>query len=143
LINGYRISSIKDEIDFSVVYKFISTSNWANGISASTLKKAIQNSLCFNVFTSSNEQVGFARVVTDFATYAYLCDVFIIEAHRRKGLSKWLVKEIVAHPELQDLRRFTLVTKDAHNLYAQFGFKSISSPERFMEVWQPDIYQNA
>lgn len=143
MIEGYKISSIKEEMDFSVIHNFISSSNWAYGIPVSTLQKAIQNSLCFGVFTSLNEQVGFARVVTDFSTYAYLCDVFILEMHRGKGLSKWLVKEVVEHAELQGLRRFTLVTKDAHNLYAKFGFKNISSPERFMEIWLPEVYKNA
>ncbi len=143
LIEGYRISSKQKEMDFSVIYEFISSSYWAKGIPVNTLKKAIENSFCFAIFNSLNEQVGFARVVTDFATYAYLSDVFVLESHRGKGLSKWLVQEIIDHPELQGLRRFTLVTKDAHKLYSQFGFKSLSSPELFMEIWNPEVYKNA
>jgi GNAT superfamily N-acetyltransferase len=143
LIEGYRISSIQEEMDFSVIYSFISSSYWAKDIPEITLKKAIKNSFCFAVFNSLNEQIGFARVVTDFATYAYLSDVFILQPHRGKGLSKWLIKEIIEHPELQGLRRFTLVTRDAHNLYSQFGFKSLASPELFMENWNPEVYKNA
>ncbi len=143
MIEGYRISSVKAEMNIKVIYEFISTSYWANGIPEKTLHKAIQNSLCFAVFTSLNEQVGFARVVTDYATYAYLADVFILPPHRGKGLSKWLVSEIIAHPELQGLRRFSLVTNDAHNLYSQFGFKHLVNPERFMEIWSPEVYKKA
>jgi N-acetylglutamate synthase-like GNAT family acetyltransferase len=142
LIDNYRISSDKNEMDFEVIYAFISSTYWASGIPAEVLKKAIENAFCFGVFTSKNEQVGFARVITDCATYAYLSDVFILPAHRGKGLSKWLVQEIVTHPELQGLRRFALVTQDAHKLYAPFGFKSPAMPEHCMEIWQPDVYKN-
>jgi GNAT superfamily N-acetyltransferase len=141
LIQGYKISCNKEDMNFSVIYSFISASYWAQGIPAETLKKAMQNSLCFGVFTIAGEQVGFARVVTDCATYAYLADVFILENHRGKGLSKWLMKVIVAHPELQNLRRITLVTKDAHSLYEQFGFTALANPDRFMEKWAPNVYQ--
>ncbi|MDF3014218.1 MAG: GCN5-related N-acetyltransferase [Cellvibrio sp.] len=140
-VAGYRISSKKTDLDFNVIHTFISNTYWAKGMPAEILKKAIDNSICFGVFTDQNEQVGFARVITDTATFAYLSDVFILDAHRDKGLSKWLMEEIVAHSELQNLRRFVLVTKDAHGLYEQFGFDAISYPDNFMEKWIPDFYQ--
>jgi N-acetylglutamate synthase-like GNAT family acetyltransferase len=141
VVAGYKISTNKSDLDFNIIHSFISNTYWAKGIPAETLKKAIDNSICFGVFTEQNEQIGFARVVTDTATFAYLADVFILEAHRGKGLSKWLVQEIVAHPDLQNLRRFTLATRDAHGLYEQFGFSALSYPDTFMEKWVPDIYQ--
>jgi len=140
-VAGYHISSKKSDLDFNVIYSFIANTYWAKGIPAETLKRAIDNSICFGVFTEQNEQVGFARIVTDTATFAYLADVFILDAHRGKGLSKWLMQEIVAHPDLQNLRRFTLATRDAHGLYEQFGFSALSHPDTFMEKWVPDIYQ--
>lgn len=140
-MQGYRISTDKREFDFDVIYQFISNSYWATGMPKAVLKKAIQNSLCFGVFTEEGDQAGFGRVITDSATFAYLSDVFILEAHRGKGLSKWLVSEIIKQPELQGLRRFVLVTQDAHSLYEQFGFRSLAKPERYMEVWDPNVYQ--
>ncbi|SHO54601.1 acetyltransferase [Vibrio quintilis] len=104
------------------------------------MQKAIANSLCFGVYKDSGEQVGFARMITDKATFAYLSDVFISETHRGAGLSKWLIHEIVSHPELQGLRRIVLATSDAHGLYEQYGFKPIANPEIFMQIWQPDVY---
>lgn len=140
-IAGYRISTNKSDLDFNVIHSFISNTYWAKGIPAETMQKAIDHAMCFGVFTDQNEQVGFARVITDTATFAYLSDVFILDAHRGKGLSKWLVEEIVAHPDLQNLRRFVLVTKDAHGLYEQFGFDAISHSDDYMEKWVPNIYQ--
>lgn len=140
-IAGYKISTNKSDLDFNVIHSFISNTYWAKGIPAETMQKAIDNAMCFGVFTEQNEQVGFARVITDTATFAYLSDVFILDAHRGKGLSKWLMEEIVAQPDLQNLRRFVLVTKDAHGLYEQFGFDAISHPDDYMEKWVPNIYQ--
>lgn len=140
-VAGYHISSKKSDLDFNVIHSFISNTYWAKGIPAETLKRAIDNSICFGVFTEQNEQVGFARVVTDMATFAYLADVFILDAHRGKGLSKWLMQEIVAYPDLQNLRRFALATRDAHGLYEQFGFSALSDPDTFMEKWVSDVYQ--
>jgi GNAT superfamily N-acetyltransferase len=105
------------------------------------VEKAIANSICFAVFHGA-DQVGFARVVTDRATFAYLADVFVLKPHRGKGLSKWLVHEVMCHPDLQGLRRFSLVTSDAHALYAQFGFAPIGDASRFMEVLRPDVYRS-
>nr|WP_249319164.1 GNAT family N-acetyltransferase [Pseudoalteromonas sp. BDTF-M6] len=127
-------------MDFEVIYQFISQSYWAMGIPRATLRKAIDNSFCFGVFENGGIQVGFARLITDRATFAYLADVFVVEAHRGKGLSKWLVESIVSHPDLQGLRRMVLATRDAHSLYAQYGFKGIENPEILMQIWQPNIY---
>jgi GNAT superfamily N-acetyltransferase len=96
--------------------------------------------LCFGLF-HGKDQVGLARIVTDSATYAYLCDVYVLEDHRGKGLGKWLMERVMAHPALQGLRRFTLATRDAHGLYRQFGFRELSKPESIMEILRPDIYR--
>ena len=104
------------------------------------VERAIRESLCFGVYRGA-EQVGFARVVTDKATFAYLGDVFILDAHRGQGLSKRLMATIAAHPDLQGLRRFMLATKDAHGLYEQFGFRALGSPSTYMEILRPDVYQ--
>jgi len=143
VIEGYKISSNKADMDFSTIHSFLYSSYWAKGIPKETLQAAIENSLCFGVFTNSGNQVGFARVVTDFATFGYLADVFILESYRGKGLSKWLMEVIFAHPKLQNFRRFTLATRDAHGLYRKFGFKELAYPETFMENWAPNVYQNA
>ncbi|WP_207714410.1 GNAT family N-acetyltransferase [Scytonema sp. UIC 10036] len=103
------------------------------------LQRAIQNSFVFGVY-KGEQQVGFARVVTDYSTFAYLADLFILEPFRGNGLGKWLLETIVSHPELQGLRRWLLATKDAHELYRQFGFTELNNPNRFMEQWYPDVY---
>ncbi len=140
MVQGYRISTDKKYLDFEVIYDFISGSYWASGIPKHTLEKAISNSFCFGVYDSHDSQVGFARLITDKATFAYLADVFILENHRGKGLSKWLVESIVSHPDLQGLRRVVLATRDAHGLYAQYGFQPIENPEMLMQIWHPDVY---
>jgi GNAT superfamily N-acetyltransferase len=141
LITGYRISSETDDMNISVIHGFISKSYWAKNIPLSTMETAINNSLCFGVFTDDGEQVAFARMITDSATFAYLADVFVLEEHRGKGISKWLMKNIMAHPKLQGIRRMTLATSDAHGLYKEFGFKALHSPGSFMELHQPDVYK--
>lgn len=142
-MKGYYISSDKKELNFDIIYDFLSTSYWAENIPESVLRKAIENAFCFGVYLDSGEQVGFARVITDQATFAYLADVFILEAHRGKGLSKWLMATILEAPDLQGLRRILLTTKDAHGLYAQHGFVQVEHPERLMHIWYPDIYSRA
>jgi GNAT superfamily N-acetyltransferase len=141
LISGYKISSETDDMDVSVIHGYISRSYWAKNIPLNTMEKAIKNSLCFGVFTDSGNQVAFARMVTDSATFAYLADVFVLEEHRGKGISKWIMKNIIEHPNLQGIRRMTLATSDAHGLYKGFGFKALNSPESFMELHQPDVYK--
>ena len=145
----YRISTDPSDFNIDTIHSFLSASYWAKDMPKATLEKAIEHSLCFGVLVDEKsegegiQQVGFARLITDRATFAYLADVFILEAHRGKGLSKLLIKTIVEHPELQGLRRMVLATKDAHGLYQQFGFKAIAQPEIFMEVWDPQVYSNA
>lgn len=134
--NDIQISSDKSLLDTEVIYNFLSGSYWANGRSLQVIKKSIQNSLCFGVYLNK-KQVGFARVVTDYATFAYIADVFILEDHQGHGYSKKLMKSIIGYPELQNIRRWMLATKDAHNLYTKFGFQLLKNPERFMEIVNP------
>ena len=139
--DDYQISTDRSRLDVELIHDFLcNTSYWATGRSREVVERSIQNSLCFGIYTNS-DQVGFARVVTDKATFAYLADVFILEPHRRKGLSKRLVEFIVAYPDLQGLRRFMLATNDAHGLYKQFGFTELPNPARFMELHRPDVYK--
>ncbi|WP_160060700.1 GNAT family N-acetyltransferase [Psychromonas sp. L1A2] len=140
MVSGYSISSNPKEMDLSVIHGYLSSSYWAKGIPLQVMEKAVNNSLCFGVFTNTGEQVAFARMITDYATSAYLADVFVLEKHRGKGISKWLVKTIIEYPDLQGLRRMLLATSDAHGLYQQFGFTPLNSPELFMELHQPDVY---
>ena len=140
---GYEISTDHDRLDVDVVFRFLSEeSYWSPGIPRAVVERSIDNSLCFGVY-HGEAQVGFARIVTDKATFALVADVFIVEAHRGKGLSKWLLHEVMGHPDLQGLRRLLLLTSDAHSLYAQFGFTEIGNSWRFMEVVHPDVYGRA
>ena len=140
-VSGYEISTDKERLDIDTVFHFLADqSYWAPGIPRDVVARSIENSLCFGVYHDTT-QVGFARIVTDKATFALLADVFIVEAHRGKGLSKWLMREVIAHPDLQGLRRLLLLTSDAHSLYAQFGFSAIDNAWRFMEVLHPDVYK--
>lgn len=139
LPEGYSILTDRRKMDIDVIHGFLSTSYWARDIPVEIVKKSIDNSLCFGVFYK-DKQVGFARVISDYATFAYLGDVFILEEYRGKGLSKMLMEEVFTHPQLQDLRRFCLGTRDAHKLYEQFGFYVIKKPEFWMEIKQENIY---
>ncbi len=141
MVSGYKVSSNIKDMNLPAIHSYISGSYWAKGIPITIMEKAINNSLCFGVFTESGQQVAFARMVTDCATFAYLADVFVLNEHKGKGISKWLMKFILNDPNLQGIRRMTLATSDAHGLYEQFGFKSLSSPESFMELHQPDVYK--
>jgi len=129
----YEISTDPARIDFDVVHGYLANeSYWARGIPADLMRRAIAESLNFGVY-HGDRQVGFARVVTDRATFAWLCDVFVVPEYRGRGLSKWLMETIAAHPELQPCRRWMLATRDAHTLYARVGFTPLSTPERWME----------
>ena len=139
--NEFNISTDKNKINLDYVYQFLTQSYWSPGTSMQIVKKAMEGSLCFGVY-DNNKQVGYARVITDTATFAYLADVFIDEEFRGKGLGKWLVGAILAHPGLQGLRRTLLATRDAHSLYAQFGFTPFTNPERWMQIHIPDAYKN-
>jgi len=122
-----------------VIHGFLTASYWSPGISRALVERAVRNSVCFGVY-EEGRQVGFARVITDQATFAYLADVFILEAHRGRGLAKALMSAIVADPRLQGLRRWVLATRDAHGLYERYGFTPLAKPQRFMELHQPDVY---
>jgi GNAT superfamily N-acetyltransferase len=141
-IDGYEITTDASRFDLGAIHRYLSgESYWAKGIPRETVERSIRNSLCFAILEcGSQAQVGFARVTTDRATFAYLADVFVLPAHRGRGLSKWLMRVILAHPELQGLRRWMLATLDAHGLYAGFGFTALSQPERFMLRYFPDVY---
>ena len=133
--NNFIISTDKNKINIEYVHHFLSHSYWSPGVPMETVTKAMNGSLCFGVY-DNDKQIGYARMVTDTAIFAYLADVFIDENYRGKGLGKWLVKTILAHPELQGLRRIMLATRDAHALYEQVGFIAINNPERYM-VYDP------
>jgi GNAT superfamily N-acetyltransferase len=136
----FTISTERSRLQTNVIDKFLSEeSYWARERTAEQTRKAIESSLCFGVYAGEN-LIGFARVVTDYATFAYLGDVFILEEFRGQGLSKWLMETIVAHPELQNFRRWILATKDAHALYEKFGFAELRFPERWMEKSAPNAY---
>jgi GNAT superfamily N-acetyltransferase len=136
----YTISTDSARFDVEVIYRFLTNCYWARGIARNIVERSIENALCFGVF-DGHKQVGFARVITDGATYAYIGDVFVLESHRGRGLSKQLMKAIMEHPDLQGLRRWSLVTNDAHGLYQQFGFKPLANPERYMELLNPNVYK--
>ena len=132
--DGYTLSTDKSRLDVDAVHQYLSIdSYWARHIPRALVERAIDHSVCFGLYHGS-AQVGFARVVTDQATFGYLADVYILTAHRGRGLSKWMMEEIMAHPDLQGLRRFMLATRDAHRLYAQFGFAPIANPEPLMQI---------
>ena len=135
----YSLTADRGRIDIDAVHAFLTQSFWARGISRALVAKSVQHSLCFGVFDKES-QVAFARVVTDYSTYAYLCDVYVLEAYRGRGLGKRMMAFLMKHPELQGLRRFQLVTRDAHTLYTRFGFKSPEHPERQMEIFVPGLY---
>lgn len=136
----YLISTDPKKLQPERVHAFLTTAYWSTGIPLAVVKKALSNSLCFGLY-HKGEQVGLSRVVTDYSTFAYLCDVYVLEAHRGKGLGQWLVECVMTHPELQDLRRFLLATRDAHGIYANFGFTGLKSVERMMERHDPEVYQ--
>jgi GNAT superfamily N-acetyltransferase len=136
----FVVTDRREDLDIGTIHNFLCESYWAKGIPRSIFEKAANNSLCFGLYHNSI-QIGFGRAVSDLATFAYLADVFVVPAYRGHGLGKWLVSCILAHPELQGLRRCMLATLDAHGLYAQNGFVALQKPERFMEITDPDIYQ--
>jgi GNAT superfamily N-acetyltransferase len=131
---GYTITDDRNRVDLAVVHGYLSRSSyWAIGRPLETVRRSVENSLCFSVFSPAGEQVGFARLVTDHATFAWLCDVFILEEHRGRGLSKRLMEAIVSHPDLATIKRIALRTRDAHGLYRPYGFTEITQIETWME----------
>ena len=139
----YEISSDPQRLDIPTIHQFLRTSYWAADIPLDVVERAIRHSLCFGAFVGGNQQVGFARAVTDRATFAYVADVFVLPSHRGRGVAKLLLAAILAHPELGRLRRFLLATKDAHGLYEQVGFRTLPNPEQFMTIHHPDVYRSA
>ncbi|QEI09273.1 GNAT family N-acetyltransferase [Pigmentiphaga aceris] len=141
LPDGYEISTDPQRLNMDVIHKFLSEdSYWMTGVPRDIVERSVQNSLCFGVYHGT-EQVGLARLVTDYSTFALLADVFILAPHRGKGLSKALMASVMEHKDLRHIRRLLLLTLDAHGLYSQFGFKPLASPPRFMEILKADIYQ--
>ncbi|MEO7971838.1 MAG: GNAT family N-acetyltransferase [bacterium] len=138
----YQIKTDRSRLDVAFIHHFLSTQTyWAVGRSVEVVRRSIDNSFCFGIYKGA-EQVGFARVVTDFATFAWLADVFVIPDHRGRGLAKWLMEVILAHSELQGFRRWVLATKDAHGLYERFGFIPLHRPERWMERPDPNMRES-
>jgi GNAT superfamily N-acetyltransferase len=143
ITDDYVISTEKSRIDMPFIHHFLSTqAYWCLNIPMDTVRRSVENSLCFGVYLGE-QQVGFARIISDYATIAYLGDVFVVPEHRGKGLSKRLIAEIMSHPDLQGLRRWILLTGDAHGLYHQFGWKPVSNPDLYMEIATPNIYAPA
>ena len=143
----FTITTDKEKFDIDIIYSFLTQSYWAEGISKEIVQRSIDAALCFAVFDNDNadlpagRQVGFARMITDKATFAYLADVFIIEKYRGLGLSKWLMEVIMSHPDLQGLRRMMLATRDAHGLYKKFGFTPLNNTDRWMQIHNTDVYK--
>jgi ribosomal protein S18 acetylase RimI-like enzyme len=138
--DGCTVSTDPERLDFAAIHAFLATSYWAEGIPRKLLEKALRHSLCFGLYEGTR-QIGLARVITDGATYAYLCDVYVLPEARGRGLGTWLMECVIAHPDLQGLRRFSLVTRDAHELYRPFGFTEIERPGAHMEISRPGLYK--
>ena len=137
--DDFSINTDKSKLDMTYIHGFLSKSYWAENIPLEVVQRSIDGALCFGIY--HDKQIGFARVITDEATFAYLADVFIDEDYRGKGLSKWLMETILSYPSLQGLRRFMLATRDAHGLYRQFGFTELTFVDRWMQIHWPDVYK--
>lgn len=138
----YLVSTDRSLLDVQLIHKFLAEqSYWAKGIPRAVVEKSIDNSLCFGIFRA-DEQVGFARVISDLATTAYVGDVFVLPQFRGRGISKWLMECMTSHPDLKHLRRWVLLTEDAHSLYAKFGFRPLAHPEMYMERHDPHVYED-
>jgi GNAT superfamily N-acetyltransferase len=133
------VTTDRSRLDLDVIHGFLTTAYWSKGVPRETVARSMEHSLCFGAF-DGDRQVGFARVISDLTTFAYICDVFALESHRKRGVGKSLMAAIMAHPELQGLRLWTLFTRDAHGLYRQFGFGPPAHPERLMQVLATDPY---
>src|SRR5947199_8627279 len=138
--DGFTVSTAPARLDLDAVHAFLTTAYWCEGIPRETLARALSHSLCFGLYAGPR-QIGLARVISDFTTFAYLCDVYVLPELRGKGLGRWLMECVLAHPDLQGLRRFTLVTRDAHELYRPFGFTEVKSLERHREIVRPGLYK--
>lgn len=139
--DGYTISTDAERFDVDAIHAYLARSTWAAGIERPLVERSLRHSLGFGLFDESGAQVGFARVTTDYATFAYLADVYVLEDHRGRGLGLWLSEVVLSHPELQGLRRWLLATSTARDLYLRVGWTMPARPEIFMEISVPDIYQ--
>ena len=140
--DGFTITTDAKAFDLDAIFEFLNRdAYWSQGIPRPILEKAIERSLCFGLL-EDKRQIGFARMVTDFATFGWLCDVYVIETHRGRGLGDWLIASVLEHPDLQGLRRIVLATRDAHALYRRNGFDALPMPERWMAIARPDVYAN-
>lgn len=138
---AHTVTTDPARLDLDAVHAFLVSAYWCAGIPREVLRRAVANSLCFSLLEDGRRQVGLARVATDAATFAYLMDVYVLAERRGRGLGRWLIECVMAHPSLAGLRRFSLVTADAHGLYRPFGFTPLAHPERHMELVRPDIYR--
>lgn len=138
----FYITCDRTAVDVDAVHAYLASSYWADGISRDLVARSIEGSLPFSLF-HNGQQIGFARVITDRATYAYLADVYVREEYQGQGFGRWLMETVMAHPDLQGLRRWMLVTRDAHRLYAQFGFTALAAPDRFMEINRSGLYRHS
>jgi GNAT superfamily N-acetyltransferase len=138
----YLISDAPARLDVAAIHSYLTRSYWAEGIPRAVVDRAVRGSLCVGIYAADGAQVGLVRVISDFATFAYLCDVYVLEAHRGHGLAKAAMVATLAHPQLQGLRRLNLVTRDAHGLYARFGFTAVARPDRYMEKLTPNAYRS-
>jgi GNAT superfamily N-acetyltransferase len=134
----FTVSTELARMDIDVIHGYLARAYWSNGITREIIERAVRHSLCFGLFKDET-QIGFARAVTDSTTFAYVCDVFVLESHQGKGLGTWLMECVTQHPEMRGLRRCQLITRDAHTLYEKVGFRSISKPERHMERTTPAV----
>lgn len=134
--DGFTISTDKARLDIEAIIMFLADAYWAQGRTREVIARSIQNSICFGMY-DGDRQIGFARVISDCATFARLCDIYIAEEYRGRGLGKWFMAVVMAHPELQGLARWSLATRDAHDFYRQFGWSELKSPERWMEIFNP------
>jgi len=137
----FLISTDPSRLNLDVIHGFLTNCYWAKGVPREVVERSIEHALCFGIYDGSGAQVGFARVISDFATIAYIGDVFVLDTHRGRGLGRWLMESIGQHPALQGLRRWILTTRDAHGLYSQVGFTPVKFPERYMELHDPHVYE--
>lgn len=138
---GYALTDDPARLDVNAIHAYLARSYWCEGIPREVVARALENSLCLGIYSPNGDQVGLVRVITDSATFAYLCDVYVLEAHRTRGLATAALRLLQSHPRLQGLRRFQLITQDAHGLYAKHGFTVIEHPERHMEKRDPEVYR--
>lgn len=138
--DGFLISTDPARIDIEAVHNFLTNSYWAAGVPIDVVRRSIEHAMCFGIY-KDDKQAGFARVITDYATFAYIGDVFVLDEHRGLGLSKWLMRVILGHPDLRGFRVWVLVTRDAHGLYSQFGFTPLQNPNGWMEIRDSDVYK--